>query len=86
MSSLHAQHLVLGVLATGPKTKPDIKRVMGWPVLGTNRHVDALLRNLSDAGLVRPGPVRGEWQLGAGIHVCATCLGRGISKSAPPAE
>lgn len=60
----------------------EIKRGLGWDVVGDAKAATVLLQRMRRAGLVAAVSVgvSAKWQLAPGCTVCPTCSGRGITR------
>jgi len=76
-------HRVLSALGDrAPHSLTEIKRVLGWDVVGDAKAATVLLQRMRRAGLVEAVSVgvAAKWKLADGCTVCPTCAGRGITR------
>jgi len=81
--SIKNQARVLEALTTGPKSRMELRKALGWSTAGNDVQVPALLTRMRDAGLVVAlGSGRAaRWALAPSVTVCPTCSGKGILKT-----
>lgn len=74
--ALRAYLAILQALATGPKTKADLKRACGYDVVREYPKLDSLLQDMRVAGVLE---CHGKtWALATGKEICQACKGRGL--------
>jgi len=79
-SGLKIAYQILHELSSGPKTRVELRRALGFDVLRPSKVLDAQLQNLRVAGLVESLSKvgGGTWQIAADVTVCKHCQGRGV--------
>lgn len=79
-AGLKLERKVLAILADGPRNHTELRRELGWSVLGPNKMFDALVRRMRASGMIEPvGWNKGQWRIVDGLQVCPHCLGRGLT-------